>query len=105
MVYERPPSADTTMIEATPAGTTPDEAIPARAMPEADTHMEEGPDDVAPVEEAAPVEEDNRDQQASNAVEREIGGNVSYVTTSAWTPRSVLCAKGGGSLTMRGSWW
>ena len=54
MVYERPPSADTT----TPAGSTPNEAIPARAMPEADA-MEEGPDDAAPVEEAAPVEDDS----------------------------------------------
>jgi len=76
MVYERPPSADTTMIEATPAGSTPNEAIPVRAMPGADTPMEEGPDDVAPVEEAAPVEDDNRDQQAANAVEREIGGKT-----------------------------
>jgi len=45
-------------------------------MPEADTPMEEGPDDAAPVEEAAPVENDNRDQQAANAVEREIGGKT-----------------------------
>ena len=50
MVYERPPSADTTMIEATPAGLTPEEAIAERAMPEADAPMEEGPDDAAPVE-------------------------------------------------------
>ena len=35
MVYERPPSADTTMIEATPAGSTPNEATPVRATPEA----------------------------------------------------------------------
>ena len=76
MVYERPPSADTTMIEATPAGSTPNEAIPVRATPAADTPMEEGPDDAAPVEEAPPVEEDNRDQQADNVVEREIGGKI-----------------------------
>ena len=56
VVYERPPSADTTMIEATPAGLTPEEAIAERAMPEADVPMEEGLDDAAPVEEAAPVE-------------------------------------------------
>jgi len=76
MVYERPPSADTTMIEATPSRKTPDETTPVRAMPEADTPMEEGPDDVAPVEEAAPVEDGNRDQQVANAVEREIGGKT-----------------------------
>ena len=76
VVYERPPSADTTMLEATPAGSTPNKAIPVRAMPEADTPMEEGPDDAAPTEEAAPVEDDNRDQQAAKAVEREIGGKT-----------------------------
>ena len=69
-------SVDTTMIEATPAGSTPNEAVPARATPETDAPMEEGPDDAAPVEEAAPVEDDNRDQQAANAVEREIGGKT-----------------------------
>jgi len=74
MVYERPPSADTTMIEATLAGSTPNEAIPARATPEADTPMEEGPDDAAPMTEAAPVEDDSREQPTANAVEREIGG-------------------------------
>ena len=31
MVFERPPRVDTPMIEATPAGTTPDEATPVRA--------------------------------------------------------------------------
>ena len=64
MVYERPPSGDTTMIEATPAGSTPNEAIPTRAMPEADAPMEEGLDDAAPVEEAAPVEDDGREQHS-----------------------------------------
>ena len=135
------------MIEATPAGTTPDEATPMRAMPEAGTTMEEGPDNVAPVEEAAPVEDDNRDQHAANAVEREIGGKTfklerllsqeeqegvagvisRHLDAFAWsasdmpgidpnflchhlsmdaTVRPVRpCAKGGGSLTMRGSWW
>jgi len=76
MVFERPPSVDTTMSEATPAGSTPDEAIPVRATPEADTLMEEGPDDTTPVEEAAPVENNSRDQQAANVVEREIGGKT-----------------------------
>ena len=74
MVFERPPSADTPMIEATPAGSTPNEAIPARETPEADTLMEEGPDDAAPVKEAAPVEDDSREQSVANAIEREIGG-------------------------------
>ena len=76
MVFERPPSVDTSMTEATPAGTTPKEATPVRAMPEVDTHMEEGPDDTAPVEEAAPVQDDSREQPATNAVEREIGGKT-----------------------------
>ena len=75
-VFERPPSVDTTMIEATPSGSTPDEAIPVRATPEADTLMEEGPDDTAPAEEAAPVEHNSKDQQAANVVEREIGGKT-----------------------------
>jgi len=44
-----------------------------RAAPEADTLTEEGPDDAAPVEEAAPAQDNNRDQQAANVVEREIG--------------------------------
>ena len=70
MVYERPPSADTTMIEVMPAGLTPQEAIAERAMPEADAPMEEGSDD------AAPVEDDSREQPAANAVEREIGGKT-----------------------------
>ena len=43
IVYERPPSADTTMLEATPAGSAPNEAVPARATPEADAPMEESP--------------------------------------------------------------
>jgi len=76
MVFERPPSVDTSMTEATPAETTPDEATPVRATPEVDAHMEEGPDDTAPVEEAAPVQDDNRDQPAANTVEREIGGKT-----------------------------
>ena len=74
MVFERPPSVDTTMIEMTPSGSTPDEAIPVRVTPEADTLMEEGPDDTTPVEEVAPVEDNGKDQQAANVVEREIGG-------------------------------
>ena len=65
MVFERPPSVDTTMIEATPAGSMPDEATP-----EADTLMEEGPNDTAP------VQDNSRDQQAANVVEREIGGKT-----------------------------
>jgi len=76
MVFERPPSADTSMSEAMPPGTTPDEATPVRATPEVDTLMEEGPDDTAPVEEAAPLQDNSRDQQAANAVEREIGGKT-----------------------------
>ena len=76
MVFERPPSVDTPMIEATPAGTMPDEATPARATPEVDTLMEEGPDDTVPVEEAVPIKGNSRDQQAANAVEREIGGKM-----------------------------
>ena len=76
MVFERPPNVDTTMIEATPAGSTLDEATPVRATPEADALMGEGPDDTTPVEEAAPLEDGIRDQQATNAVEREIGGKT-----------------------------
>jgi len=76
MVFERPPSADTSMIEATPAGSTPDEATPVRGTPEVDTLMEERSDDTAPVEEAAPIQDNSRDQQAANAVEREIGGKT-----------------------------
>jgi len=38
--------------------------------------MEEDPDDAAPVEEAAPVQDNSRDQQAANVVEREIGGKT-----------------------------
>ena len=76
MVFERPPSVDTSMIEATPAGSTPDEATPVWATPEVDTLMEEGADHTTPVEEAAPIQDDSRDQQAANAVEREIGGKT-----------------------------
>ena len=64
------------MIEATPPGSTPDEVTPVRATPEVDTLMEEGPDDTAPVEEAAPIQDNSRDEQAANAVEREIGGKT-----------------------------
>ena len=57
MVFERPPSADTTMEveplnEATPTESTPGEATPVRATPEADTHAEERQDDTSPIEEA-----------------------------------------------------
>ena len=76
MVFERPSSVDTSMTEARPAGTTPDKATPVRATPEVDTHMEEGPDDTAPGEEAAPVRDDSRDQPAANAMEREIDGKT-----------------------------
>ena len=38
--------------------------------------MEEGSEDAAPVEEAAPVEDDSREQPTANAVEREIGGKT-----------------------------
>jgi len=38
--------------------------------------MEEGPDNAAPMEEAAPVKDNSRDQQAANVVEREIGGKT-----------------------------
>ena len=55
MVFERPPSVDVTMIEATPSGSTPVEATPAEATPEADTLMGEGPDHAAPAEEATPI--------------------------------------------------
>jgi len=41
MVFERPPSANTPMIEVTP---------------EEDTPMKEGPEDTTPVEEAAPFQ-------------------------------------------------
>ena len=66
MVFERPPSADATMEveplnDATPTESTPGEATPVRAAPEADAHMEEGPDDAAPVEEAAPIQDNSRD--------------------------------------------
>ena len=71
-----PPSADTTMLEAMPAGSTPDEALLAKATPEADAPMEESPEDAAPVEEAAPVEDDSKEQPTANAVEREIGGKT-----------------------------
>jgi len=76
MVFERLPSADTTMIEVTPTGSTLDEATPVRAAPEADTPMGKGPDDATPVEEAVPVKDNSRDQPAANVVEREIGGKT-----------------------------
>ena len=47
-----------------------------KATPETDAHMEEGPNDAAPVEEAAPVLEDSKEQPAANAIEREIGGKT-----------------------------
>jgi len=79
MVFERPPSTDTTM-EIEPLI----EATPLRATPEADTHTEEGPDDTSPVEESTPgkyyrattLMEDSRDQPASNVVERQIGSKT-----------------------------
>jgi len=89
MVFERPPSADTTMEveplnEATPTESTPGEATPARATPEADANIEEGLDDTSLVEEstpgkhyrATPLKEDSWDQPAANVVERQIGGKT-----------------------------
>ncbi|XP_068504586.1 uncharacterized protein [Phaseolus vulgaris] len=76
MVFERPPSVDVTMIEATPSGSTPVEATPMGATPEADTLMGEGPDCTAPAEEATPIQDNNRDQQATNVVDRNIGGKT-----------------------------
>jgi len=89
MVFERPPSADTTMEveplnEATPTEPTPGEAEPVMATPEADARTEEGHDDTSPVEEATPgkhyratpLKEDSRDQPAANMVERQIGGKT-----------------------------
>jgi len=73
MVFERPPSVDVTMIEATPSGSTPVEATPVGATPEADTLMREGPDHTAPAEEATPIQDNSRDQQATNVVDRSIG--------------------------------
>ena len=62
--------------EATPTESTPGEATPVRATPEADTHMEEGPDDTSAVEESTPLKEDSRDQPVANVVERQIGGKT-----------------------------
>ncbi|XP_068466383.1 uncharacterized protein [Phaseolus vulgaris] len=89
MVFERPPSANAMMeieplIEATPTESTLGQATLVGATPEADTHMEEGPDDTSPVEEstpgkryrAVPIKEDSRDQSAANVVERQIGGKT-----------------------------
>jgi len=89
MVFERPPSANAMMeieplIEATPTESTLGQATLVGATPEADTHMEEGPDDTSPVEEstpgmryrAVPIKEDSRDQSAANMVERQIGGKT-----------------------------
>jgi len=78
MVYERLPSADTMMIEAMPAGSTPGEATPMRVTPEADARTEEGRDDTPLAEESTPgkhyraktLKEDSRDQPAANVVER-----------------------------------
>ncbi|XP_068466518.1 uncharacterized protein [Phaseolus vulgaris] len=86
MVFERPPSLDTTMevessSEATPTESPPGEAAPVGATPKADVHTEERHDDALPVEEASPREhykatpskEDSRDQPAANVLERQIG--------------------------------
>ena len=59
MVFERPPRADAMMeieplIKATPTESMPSQATLVAATPEADTHMEEGPDDTSPVEEVTP---------------------------------------------------
>ena len=61
MVFERPPSEDTTMTEA-----TPEEDIP----------MAEGPKDMAPVEEATPLQGNDGEPQGANMVERDIGGKT-----------------------------
>jgi len=61
MVFERPPSADTVMTEA-----TPDEDIP----------MAEGPEDTTPIEEAAPLQGNGGEPQGANVLERDIGGKT-----------------------------
>ena len=61
MVFERPPGADTTMIEATP---------------EEDTPMAEGPEDAAPIDEVAPLQSSGREPQGADVVERDIGGKT-----------------------------
>jgi len=71
MVFERPPSGNVTMIEATPSGSTPVEATL-----EADTLMGEGPDHTASAGEATPIQGNSRDQQAINVVDRNIGGKT-----------------------------
>ena len=84
MVFKRPPSADTAMEVEPLNESTPGEATPVRAKPEADTHAEERQDDTSPVEEATPgkhdratpLKEDSRDQPAANAVEADWRQNV-----------------------------
>ena len=81
MVFERPPRADAMMeieplIKATPTESTPSQATLVAATLEADTHMEEEPDDTSPVEEVTPSKVNSRDQQANNMMDREIGGKT-----------------------------
>ena len=85
MVFEHPSSSDTTMeVEPSNEGSTPSEAAPVGATPEADTRTEERHDDASPVEEASPREhyeatppkEYSRDQPAANVAERQIGGKT-----------------------------
>ena len=65
------------MIEATPARQTPEEAIAERATPKADAPMGEAHgEEAAPVEEAALANDDDREQPATNILEREIGGKA-----------------------------
>jgi len=59
--------------EAMPAESTPIEAAPAGTMPRADACAKERHGDTSPVEEASPPKEDSRDQLAANVVERQIG--------------------------------
>ena len=89
MVFERPSSSDTAMEvepsnEAMPAESTPIEAAPAGTMPRADACAKERHGDTPPVEEASPrvhykatpPKEDSRDQPAANVVERQVGGKT-----------------------------
>ncbi|XP_068498200.1 uncharacterized protein [Phaseolus vulgaris] len=76
MVFERPPSVDVTMIEATPSGSTPVGFTPVGATPEVDTLMGEGPDHTASAVEATPIQDNSRDQQATNVVDKNIGGKT-----------------------------
>ena len=61
MVFERPSGADTTMIEVTP---------------EEDTPMAEGPEDTAPIDDAAPLQSSGGEPQGTDVVERDIGGKT-----------------------------